>query len=189
MCFSREDFEGLKHLGCPVRASRTLADAFLSAVAPNAWHTLCVQAHRRRQQANVHCLRSFLYLDDFSSACSRRESRLKVAPTLHHVESRLTCIWWSLAMLQTQVAAYLLHSPSPSDVSLTAACRPPPRIAAPRVSAFAVRLQRVITAKRLQSTSGQDASLIRDAGHPDWAIISYRGKYNRDAREGQGERR
>lgn len=87
--------------------------------------------------------------------------------------SKLACIWWSLAMLQTQVAAYLLHSPSPSDVSLTAACSPPPRVAAALVSAFAVRLHNVITARRLQSTSGQDVSRISDAGQPDSAIVIY----------------
>lgn len=74
-------------------------------------------------------------------------------------------------MLQTQVAAYLLHSLSPSDVSLTAACNPPPLVAAALVSAFAVRLHRVITARRLQSTSGQDVSRISDAGQPDSAIM------------------
>lgn len=84
-----------------------------------------------------------------------------------------TCIWWSLAMLQTQVAAYLLHSPSPSDVNLTAAWSPPPRVAADRVSALAVRLHSVITARRLQSTSGQDVSLMRDAGQPDSAMTSF----------------
>lgn len=90
-------------------------------------------------------------------------------------------------MLHTQVAAYLLHSPSPSDVSLTAACSPPPRVAIPRVSALAVRLQRVITARRLQSTSGQDASWIRDAGHPDCAIMSYRNNIYITRDEGMGK--
>lgn len=76
-------------------------------------------------------------------------------------------------MLHTHVAAYLRHSPSPSDVNFTAACNPPPRVAAPRVSAFAVRLHNVITANRLQSTSGQDVSRISDAGQPDSAMVSY----------------
>ena len=108
------------------------------------------------------------------------EDRLKTVPRLHQTEkiTSLTCIWWSFAMLHTQVAAYLLHSASPSEVSLTAACSPPPRVAAARVSAFAVRLQRVITARRLQSTSGQEASWIRDAGHPDCAIMNYRNENN-----------
>lgn len=82
----------------------------------------------------------------------------------------LTCICCSLAMLHTHVTAYLRQSPSPSCVSLTAACRPPPFVAAARVSAFAVRLQSVMTAKRLQSTSGQDASRMIDLEHPASAM-------------------
>lgn len=99
-----------------------------------------------------------------------------------------TCIWWSLAMLQTQVAAYLLHSPSPSDVNLTTAWRPPPRVAAPRVSALALRLHSVITAKRLQSTSGQVVSRIRDAGHPYSAMMSWRKIRDREGRGGMREK-
>lgn len=98
--------------------------------------------------------------------------------------SKLACIWWSLAILQTQVAAYLLHSPSPSDVSLTAACNPPPRVAAALVSAFAVRLHKVITARRLQSTSGQEVSRISEAGQPDSAIVIY--SVEKKGRMGQG---